>query len=75
MSNVEILLDNEAQGDPLEDLNAEHIPMTTSHNNIAIEIEPGKNMNINANLNDIQRERLIKIIQKYKQDFSCDIQI
>lgn len=56
---LKVVVYNEGEGDSLEDLNSEHIPMTAVHNRIPIKIEPGKTFNINANLDDLQCEKLI----------------
>jgi len=69
---LKFVLENEAQGDPLDDLNTKRIPTAAFHNNIPIQIEHGKTLNINVDLNDLQHERLIQIIKKYKQDFSWE---
>jgi hypothetical protein len=69
---LKVILDNEAQGDPLEELIDQHIPTTVVHNNIAVEIAPGRFLNINANLNDQQQQKLIQILSKYQQDFSWE---
>lgn len=50
----------------MEDLNSENILTTAFHNNIPIEIEPGKTLNINASLDKIQCEKVIQVLQKYK---------
>jgi hypothetical protein len=69
---LKVVLDNEAQGDPLEELMEQHIPTTFVHNNIRVEIAPGGFMNINANLNEKQQQKLIQILSKYQQDFSWE---
>jgi hypothetical protein len=53
------ILDSESQRGPLEELIDQHIPTTTVHNSIAIEMTPGRFLNINANLNDQQQQKLI----------------
>jgi len=63
---LKFVLDNESHRDPLKDLNVKYIPTTTVHSSIPIEIESNKISNINANLTNIQREKLIQILQKYK---------
>ena len=52
-------------------MNNEHIPTTTVHNSVPIEIEL-RTLNIDANLDDLQRKTLIQILQKYKKDFSWE---
>jgi hypothetical protein len=64
MSNAKTILYNEAQGDPLEELMEKNIPTIVVHNNIAVESTPGIFMNINANLNDQQQQKLIQILSK-----------
>lgn len=44
------ILDNEAMEDPLKDTNDQHIQMTPIHNNKPVEIELGKFLNINVDL-------------------------
>jgi hypothetical protein len=56
---LKVFLDNEAQGDPLEELMEQQIPTTIVHKNIVVEIAPGRFMNINANLNDQEEKKLI----------------
>ena len=69
---LKVFLDNEAQGDPLEELMEQQIPTTIVHKNIVVEIAPGRFMNINANLNDQQQQKLIQILSKYQQVFSWE---
>jgi hypothetical protein len=59
---LQVVLDYEAQGDPLEDLMEQQIPTTTIHNNKSIEIAPGKSLNINANLEEQQQQKLIQTL-------------
>jgi hypothetical protein len=47
---LQVVLDCEAQRDPLEDLMEQQIMNTVVHNKKSIEIALGKSMNINANL-------------------------
>lgn len=63
---LKAILDNEVEGDPLEIPNNDHIPTVVVHNSVPIEIEPGKTLNINANLDNQQREKLIHILRRYK---------
>lgn len=44
------IIDNEAMEDPLTDTYDQHIQTTAVQNNKAVEIELGKVININANL-------------------------
>jgi hypothetical protein len=69
---LKVVLDNEAQGDPLEELMEQQIPTTVVHNNISVEIAPGRFLNINANLNEQQQQKLIQILSKYQQDFAWE---
>jgi hypothetical protein len=69
---LKVVLDNEAQGDPLEELMEQQIPTTVVHNNILVEIAPGRFLNINANLNEQQQQKLIQILSKYQQDFAWE---
>jgi len=50
---LKVVLDNEAQGDLMEELNNDHIPTTIVHNSILVEIEPRKTLNINASLDGL----------------------
>lgn len=56
------MLNNEAKVDPLEVLNNEYIPSTTVHNSVLIKFEPGKTLNINATLDNLQCKKLIEIL-------------
>jgi Rps23 Pro-64 3,4-dihydroxylase Tpa1-like proline 4-hydroxylase len=69
---LQVVLDCEAQGDLLEDLMEQQIPTTVVHNNKSIEIALGRSMNINANLDEQQQQKLIKVLSKYQQDFSWE---
>lgn len=64
------IADNEAEGDPLRDADDQHIPIILVYNIWRIEIEPGKTLNINGNLDIHQQQRLIPILRKYKKYFS-----
>ena len=59
---LKIVLENEDQEDPMTNLEDQHIPTTTVRNIIPIEIEPGKVLNINGNLDDEQKHKLIKVL-------------
>jgi hypothetical protein len=59
---IKVVLDNEARGAPLEELMEKQIPTTVVHNNISIEIAPWRFLNINANLNEQQQQKLIQIL-------------
>jgi hypothetical protein len=69
---LQVVLDCEAQGDSLEDLMEQQIPTTVVHNNKFVEIAPGKSLNINANLDEQQQQKLIQVLSKYQQDFSWE---
>jgi hypothetical protein len=56
---LQVVLDCEVQGEPLEDLMEQQIPTTTVHNSKSIEIAPRKSMNINANLEEQQQQKII----------------
>jgi hypothetical protein len=69
---IKVVLDNEAQGHPLEELMEQQIPTTFVHNNISVEISLGRCLNINANLNVQQQQKLIQILSKHQQDFAWE---
>lgn len=69
---LKVVLDNEAQGDLLEDLSSEHIPTIAFHNSNPIEIKPGKTLNINVCLDDLQCEKMIQVLHKYKETFAWE---
>jgi hypothetical protein len=69
---LQVVLDCEAQGDPLEDLMEQKISTTTVHNNKSIEITPGKSLNINSNLDEQQKQKMIQVLSKYQQDFGWE---
>ena len=56
------ILDNEAMEDPMKDTYDQHIQMTVVHNNKPIQIEPGKVLNINDNMDSEQQEKLIQVL-------------
>jgi Rps23 Pro-64 3,4-dihydroxylase Tpa1-like proline 4-hydroxylase len=66
------VLDCEAHGDLLEDLMEQKIPTTAVHNNKSVEIAPGRSLNINANLDEQQQQKLIQVLSKYQQDFAWE---
>eukprot|EP00253_Pinus_taeda_P012743 PITA_12743 len=66
------ILANEAQGDPSKDVDDQHIPTTAIYNNKRIEIERGKMLNINNNLDSHQEQRLIQVLQKYKKAIASE---
>jgi hypothetical protein len=69
---LKVVLDSEAQGDPLEELMEQQIPTTVVHNNKSVDIAPGRLLNINANLNEQQQQKLIQILSKYQQAFAWE---
>ena len=69
---LKIVLEDEAQEDPMIDLEDQHIPTTYVCNIIPVEIEPGKVLNINGNLDDDQKQKLIKVLRKYQGAFAWD---
>jgi hypothetical protein len=62
---VQVVLDCEAQGDLLEDLMEQQIPITGIHKRKPIEIAPGRPLNINANLDEQHQKNLIQALSKY----------
>jgi hypothetical protein len=48
------------------------IPTTVVHTSISVEISPGMFLNINANLNEQQQQKLIQILSKSQQDFAWE---
>lgn len=69
---LKAILDNESMEDPLKDTNDQHIQMTVVHNSKLVEIKPGKVLNINADLDSEQQQKLIQVLQKNKGPFSWD---
>jgi hypothetical protein len=69
---IKYVLDNEAHGYPLEELMEQQISTTDVHNNIIVEITLGRFLNINANLNEQQQQKLIQILSKYQQYFAWE---
>ena len=60
------------RGDPLEELMEQQIPTTDFHSSISVQISPGRFLNINANFNEQQHQKLIHILSKYQQAFSWE---
>ena len=50
----------------------QQIPTTTIHNNKSVEIAPGRSLNINANLDEQQQQKLIQVLSKYQQAFAWE---
>jgi len=69
---IEATFDDELEEDPLKDTHDQTIPTTSISNSKTIEIEPGKTLNINANLTSKQEEKLIQLLRKYKESFAWD---
>jgi hypothetical protein len=69
---IQVVVDFEAQGDSLEYLMEQQILNTTVHNNKSIEIAPGKYLNISANLDEQQKQKMIQVLSKYQQVFSWE---
>ena len=69
---LQVALDCEAQGDLLEGLMEQKIPTIVFHNNKSIEIPPGRSLNINANLDEQQQQKLIQVLSKYEQSFAWE---
>lgn len=67
---LKVAFDDEAQEDPLVDIDNQHIPTTVVRNSIPIEIEPGNILNINGSLDSNQQQKVIKILHKYQREFS-----
>ena len=59
---LKIFLDDELQEDPLADIDNQHIRRNAVRNSIPIEIELGKILNINGNLDSNQKQSLIKVL-------------
>ena len=64
---IEAAFDNELEEDPLKDTHDQTILTTSISNRKTVEIEPGKTLNINANLTSKQEENLIQLLRKYKE--------
>jgi hypothetical protein len=69
---LQVVLDCEAQGDLLEDLMEQQIPTTVVHNRKTVEITPERPLNINANLDEQQQQKLIHVLSKYQQAFAWE---
>eukprot|EP00253_Pinus_taeda_P026620 PITA_26620 len=64
--------DNKVEEEPLKDLHDHIIPVTVVAHSKIVEIEPGKTLNINADLTPEQETKLIHILTKYKDAFAWD---
>ena len=69
---IKAAFDNELEEDPLKDEHDQIIPMTSVANSKVVEIEPGKTLNINANLTPDQETKLIQLLRKYQEAFAWD---
>lgn len=67
---IEVTFDNELEKDPLKDTHDQTIPTTSVSNSKIVEIEPGKTLNMNANLTSEQEEKLTQLLRKYKEAFA-----
>lgn len=47
-------------------------PIDAPHESVHVDIEPGKNLNINSNLLESQKKQLVDVLQKYKEAFTWD---
>jgi hypothetical protein len=47
-------------------------PNTISSKRITVEIEPGKTLNINPHLIDVETQQLMKLLRENKEEFSWD---
>jgi len=59
---IEAAFDSELEEDPLKDVHDQTIPMTSVANSKVVEIEPGKTLNINANLTPEKEIKLIHLL-------------
>eukprot|EP00253_Pinus_taeda_P035930 PITA_35930 len=69
---IEAAFDSELEEDSLKDPHDQTIPVTVVANSKVVEIEPGKTLNINANLTPDQEIKLVNLLQKYKEAFGWD---
>eukprot|EP00253_Pinus_taeda_P033590 PITA_33590 len=69
---IEAAFDNELEEYPLKDRHEKTIATTSVSNRKIVEIESGKTLNINANLNSEQEEKHIQLLRKYKEAFAWD---
>jgi len=69
---IKAAFDNELEEDPLKDEHDQIIPVTSVANSKVVEIEPGKTLNINANLTPDQETKLIQLLRKYQEAFAWD---
>eukprot|EP00253_Pinus_taeda_P005467 PITA_05467 len=69
---IEAAFDSELEEYSLKDPHDQTIPVTVVANSKVVEIEPGKTLNINANLTPDQEIKLLNLLQKYKEAFAWD---
>eukprot|EP00253_Pinus_taeda_P006540 PITA_06540 len=69
---IKATFDNEVEEEPLKDAHDHTIPITSVAHSKIVEIEPGKTLNINADLTPEQETKLIHILRKYKEAFAWD---
>ena len=69
---IKAAFDNEVEEEPLKDVHDNTIPVTSVAHSKIVEIEPGKTLNINADLTPEQETKLIHILTKYKDAFAWD---
>ena len=69
---IEAVFDSELEEDPLKDVHDQTIPVTFVANSKVVEIEPGKTLNINANLTSDQETKLVHLLRKYQGAFAWD---
>jgi hypothetical protein len=63
------------ESDNQENLNSKNRPQTSatiSSKSIPVEIEPGKTLNINPNLTDVETQQLMKLLLENKEAFAWD---
>jgi hypothetical protein len=63
------------ESDNQENLNSKNPPQTSStisSKSILVEIEPGKTLNINPNLTDVETQQLMKLLLEHKEAFAWD---
>ena len=69
---IEAEFDNELEEDLLKYEHDQNIPVTSVANSKVVEIEPGKTLNINANLIPNQETKLIHLLRQYQEAFAWD---
>eukprot|EP00253_Pinus_taeda_P026992 PITA_26992 len=69
---IKAAFDSELEEDPFKDTHNHKIHVTFVENSKIVEIEPGKTLNINANLTSEQEMKFIHVLRKYKEAFAWD---